>query len=222
LTPSWRQMTHSRNEQQIKEKISKAATQLIAEKGFSKLKYLDLSQKAGVSVVTLRKYFKTKNDVLAEIFASVWNEIMNTIHEELRESAGNNEDTLIKKIFACIINFLLLEENQERCFVLLFESRQKGYINHIIYPSPVENFIKLLRNLFESGQKKGIFLKNIPVDKMERLVWGWGEESLYRSYIWKYKNEFGNIDTLRSAPNETPEDVIGFLDIILQNFRSKK
>ena len=49
-------------------RIYRAAIELLDRKGFEKITIVDISKKAGVSVGAFYHYFKSKNDILAEIF----------------------------------------------------------------------------------------------------------------------------------------------------------
>lgn len=53
---------------ETKNRIYNAAIDLMDRKGFEKLTIVDISKKAGVSVGAFYHYFKSKNDILAEIF----------------------------------------------------------------------------------------------------------------------------------------------------------
>ncbi|KPJ88041.1 MAG: hypothetical protein AMS17_06740 [Spirochaetes bacterium DG_61] len=53
---------------ETKNRIYNAAIDLMDRKGFEKLTIADISKKAGVSVGAFYHYFKSKNDILAEIF----------------------------------------------------------------------------------------------------------------------------------------------------------
>ncbi|UCB45789.1 MAG: TetR/AcrR family transcriptional regulator [Spirochaetota bacterium] len=53
---------------ETKNRIYNAAIDIMDKKGFEKLTIVDISKKANVSVGALYHYFKSKNDILAEIF----------------------------------------------------------------------------------------------------------------------------------------------------------
>ena len=53
---------------ETKNRIYNAAINLMDRKGFEKITITDISKKAGVSVGAFYHYFKSKNDILAEIF----------------------------------------------------------------------------------------------------------------------------------------------------------
>ena len=53
---------------ETKNRIYTAAIDLMDRKGFEKITIADISKKAGVSVGAFYHYFKSKNDILAEIF----------------------------------------------------------------------------------------------------------------------------------------------------------
>ncbi len=56
---------------ETKNRIYSAAIDLMDRKGFEKLTIVDISKKAGVSVGAFYHYFKSKNDILAEIFRKI-------------------------------------------------------------------------------------------------------------------------------------------------------
>jgi len=51
-----------------KDKIYQASIELMEHKGYSNIKIEDICRKAGVSVGSFYNYFKSKNDILVEIF----------------------------------------------------------------------------------------------------------------------------------------------------------
>ena len=53
---------------ETRNRIYRAAIELLDRKGFEKITIVDISKKAGVSVGAFYHYFKSKNDILAEIF----------------------------------------------------------------------------------------------------------------------------------------------------------
>lgn len=216
-------MNNSQSEQNSKNIIITEAIKLIAEKGFNELKYLDLSKRAHISTVTLRKYFKTKNDILAAIFCSTWEHIMRVVNDKIQELIGADEVTLIEKIFSLTVAYLLADENKDIAFVLLFESRQVGVINKVIYPHAVEVFVQLLRNLIKSAQDKRIFSKDLCPEEIETIIWAVGEECLYRNYLHKYQKELGFEEqvTKRAVDYSTIEKPLKLLEKVLKVFKGE-
>ncbi len=60
--------TRQKKALETKQRIYTAAIELMDRKGFENITIADISKKAGVSVGAFYHYFKSKNDILAEIF----------------------------------------------------------------------------------------------------------------------------------------------------------
>jgi len=192
---------------------------LIAKDGFEKLKYLDLSKEAEISHTTLKKYFRTKGEVLVAVLNFIWTKLMKTLDEELRVLCCDEMDK-VKKIFSIITDYLLLEKNKDEAFILLFESREKGYLTNIIDDNPVEDLFDLLNKLFRAGQEKNILRKDLLANDMATIVWSIVEECLFRNYLNKNKTDFPGLTTKRIGDYETKKRVLKIFNTVLESFRT--
>lgn len=67
-----------------KEKIYKNAIKLIRNKGFENISVSEICDKSDVSIGTFYYYFKTKQDILFEIYKKADNYFENTVYEKLK------------------------------------------------------------------------------------------------------------------------------------------
>lgn len=217
-------MKNPKDEKNNREIIIRQSSKLIAENGFDRLKFSDIAESTNISRVTIRKYFKTKADILAEIFSYGWESIMRLVNEEIQKSIGNDEITLIKKIFSLVVTYLSADENKDIAFVLLFESRQIGIITRSVYPHPREIFILLLRRLIKAAQDKMFFSKELEPEEIETMIWAVMEEALYRNYLYKYRKEIGFSEQLtkRAIDYNTIEQLLKLLEQVLKKIKGSE
>jgi len=97
--------------------IREAAIKLFAEKGYHETRADEIAQEAGVAVGTIYNYFKNKEDILLDIFATEFEE-RKRFYKELQAS-GLPVVEQIKGVLQ--EHFRLLKERQELLQVLLRE-----------------------------------------------------------------------------------------------------
>ncbi len=100
-----------------RELIREAAIQVFSEKGFHQARAEEIAQAAGVAVGTIYNYFKSKEEILLDIFATEFEE-RKRFYEQLRES-GRSVVEQLREILR--EHFRLLEEQRELMQVLLRE-----------------------------------------------------------------------------------------------------
>ena len=131
-------------------KIIKGAIEMISKVGFANFKMVDLSATSKISTVTIRSYFKTKDDLLSKIIRMIWDEIMVKVNLELVGLVGKNPIDIITGIFVILCDYL--EVNEKNAVIILRESRNRG----IQMPVSQDAFMLLLRSVLKSGQEKRI------------------------------------------------------------------
>lgn len=100
-----------------RELIREAAIRVFSEKGFHRTRAEEIAQAAGVAVGTIYNYFKNKDEILLDIFATEFEE-RKRFFAQLRRSGLPVAEQLRKILQE---HFRLLEEQQELMQVLLRE-----------------------------------------------------------------------------------------------------
>ena len=75
----------SRDSQKSKIRILKAAEKLFAAKGFDAARVDDIAEKAGVNKALIYYYFKSKRDVLEQLFNNLVEELIELVHDSLEQ-----------------------------------------------------------------------------------------------------------------------------------------
>ncbi len=128
---------------QTKEKIYKTAFALMGKKGFNNISIEDISQKAGVSVGSFYYYYKSKNDILYEVYtrADDYFRIMIT-----KLKTDNSLDRIVE--YFQIYARYLMQSNIE--FTKhLYSTENKFFLNKNRF------MLTALQEIIKEGQEKG-------------------------------------------------------------------
>src|SRR6056297_810355 len=132
-------------------KIKKAAVEVISKKGFFNTRMQDIADEAGLAVGTIYNYFSSKDQVLSYIFKAEMKRRME-IMAELKEKNLSKKEFLTQFLNK---HFAVLIENPELGRVLVREKDfSKGEKNGEI-KEHMNSLIKMLEKLFTAGIKKG-------------------------------------------------------------------
>lgn len=137
--------------------ILQAALHLFTEHGFHGTPTSKIAEEAGVATGTLFHYFKTKE------------ELINQLYLEIKEEAGleirmgvTEEQTFRAKIQRIWINFIawFLKYPKKMRFFMLFSS--SPYISNLTREEATQHF-RFVRELLEEGKRQDM-LKDIPTE----------------------------------------------------------
>ncbi len=153
LTKRQNQAIETRNQ------IYDAAIELMDKKGFENMTIVEIADKANVSVGSFYHYFKSKNDILVEIFQRSDDYFTNEVAAKLGKQSVTKE---IVTYFDYYARFCLDTG--------LATSRQ-------IYRPTVKPFVKkgrpmqtILNNLIIQGQRTGEISKEMPADEITIML----------------------------------------------------
>ena len=137
--------------QETKNRIRKAAVEVISREGFFNTRMQDIADEAALAVGTIYNYFSSKDEVLSYIFEAEMKRRMK-IMAELKE-----KNLTIREFLTQFLNkhFAVLIENPDLGRVLVREKdfskgKDKGEIKE-----HMNSLIKMLEKLFNSGIQKG-------------------------------------------------------------------
>lgn len=150
-----------------KEKILDTATEIVATKGYAVSTTKEIANKSGVAEGTIFKYFKNKENLLAQIFAKLIESLKAESLANIQKELADTEKTTIERLR------------------LLFTERQKFFIKHkkviqiMVQEVPVNPLVKKLVNervmpimlhniqqLFEEGIDKGEIV-DLPIEVLQ-------------------------------------------------------
>lgn len=142
---------------QTKNKIYKVAIDLMEKKGFDNITVEDISRKAGVSVGAFYHYFKSKKDILFEIFHRFDKYFENEVH--LTDGNTSEQIILFFKHYARYTKITGVDTAKK-----LYGTMDKLFLSTNRY------MLSLLNNIIKTGQFNGDIIDNIPSEKISEYL----------------------------------------------------
>lgn len=138
-----------------KNKIYKSSIKLMEQQGFNNIKIEDICKKAGVSIGSFYNYFKSKNDILIEIYIKADEYFEKTVKNQLE---GDNFPDKIVSFFEyyAIYNILTGFETVKQ----LFGPYNKMYI------TKGRKMQAVLIDIIEKGQESGQLTNEVSPEEM--------------------------------------------------------
>lgn len=156
------------NEKQLQ--IMKKALEVFAEKGFDSASVRDIAQRAEVNVAMISYYFGSKEKLLEAIFMnntySMKKKIESIIHSKTHD-AFEKVDLLIDTYLNVIVENRSFHQLMMREQVLIKEGPLYSYIRDMKRQNRT-----LIEIAVKSGQKAGIFQKNIDISMLAATLFG--------------------------------------------------
>lgn len=154
------------------EAILRAAAKVFAQSGYFNAKVSDVARTAGIADGTVYLYFKNKDDLLTSIFSWAMGEFLNRARAELIE-LGDVREKLLR--FANL-HFSLLEEERDIAIVFQIELRQSTKFMEQFSTTYLAEYLQMLREMIEEGQKSGLFRTGINSKLVAKLLFGMLDE----------------------------------------------
>lgn len=139
-----------------KEKIIKAAIQLINEVGLAEISMSKIAKEAGIAPGTIYTYFDNKDDMLGKLFLEA--------KKDMQQKIRNGVDILqtteseFKKILNNYITFFI---NNKDNFLFIEQFMNSPYVLKLY--EEVEMMGRPLKEFLENGKKCGVF-KEVDID----------------------------------------------------------
>jgi TetR/AcrR family transcriptional regulator, fatty acid metabolism regulator protein len=148
--------------------ILRAAVKVFAERGFFNSKVADIAAEAGIADGTVYLYFKSKDEILHSIFDRAMAEF---IDEGLRELALI--DSPVAKLQR-IARLHLERLGSDRDLAIVFQVELRGSTKFMkeFSATGFGNYLEIIRQAFEEGQKKGELRKDIKPIIAAKLFYG--------------------------------------------------
>ena len=149
-------------------RIIKAATKIFAKKGFFKAKVSDIAKEAQVADGTIYLYFENKDDILISLFE----EQMQLVLENMRQQLSEEEDAVKKIERFAVTHLKLIESNKNVAEIIQVELRQSTKFMKEYKNERFMEYLNLIADIIEEGQKQGVFNKAIIPDIAKRAFFG--------------------------------------------------
>jgi len=109
-----------RNAPEAKSKILRAAQKLFAEKGFDGARVDDIAAEAGVNKALIYYYFKSKRNLLEELFSNLIEELMEVSYGLIGDDLDFESEEKILQLEEIIYDFM--DEREEILKIMMMES----------------------------------------------------------------------------------------------------
>lgn len=150
------------------QRILDAAVTVFARKGFFLSKVSEIAKEAGVADGTIYLYFKNKDDLLVSIFEVKMQEVITRFREAIVEV----EDA--RSRLKCLIEMHLAEFQAYPDLAAVFqvELRQSSRFMREYKKGELKQYLDLIGEIVEQGQKEGAIRKDLPLGLVKRLIFG--------------------------------------------------
>jgi TetR/AcrR family fatty acid metabolism transcriptional regulator len=157
-----------KNNNDKRERILKAATQVFAQHGFYKSRISEIAKLAGVADGTIYLYFKNKDDLLICLFEEEMNKITRNMKEQVTKAEGfeNKIRTFIK------VHLDLIAGNKELAEVLQIELRQSHKFMKEYMGSTLNEYLNIISGIISQGQRNGEVRSDIIPGIAKRILFG--------------------------------------------------
>jgi TetR/AcrR family fatty acid metabolism transcriptional regulator len=154
------------------EAILRAAAKVFARSGYFNAKVSDVARTAGVADGTVYLYFKNKDDLLTSIFGWAMGEFIKRAHAAIAEVSDPREKL---RRFASL-HFSLLEQERDIAIVFQVELRQSTKFMEHFSTTYLAEYLQMLREIIEEGQRSGLFRKQINSTFVTKALFGMLDE----------------------------------------------
>lgn len=142
---------------QKRARILEAAIAVFAEKGFNAARVSDIAKEAGVADGTIYLYFKSKEDLLLQIFE----EKMDELKAGLKAAMDGVDDPLERiRVFARY-HFGQVRDHRAVAEVLQVELRLSKKFIKDYKPRKLWDYLAVFNQIIRDGQARGVIRKNV-------------------------------------------------------------
>ena len=137
----------------VKRHIIATAIDLMAEKGFSKLRFEELAKRVGCVRTTIYRYFDSKQELLREVMLALMHEITD---EVIQQTADTKRVT--RKSFTELLFKIITALRREERYAVVMDDQNVKYFSELM----VEHFTEitsLMLTKFMISDRKGRVLK---------------------------------------------------------------
>src|SRR6188474_83116 len=133
--------------------ILRAAIDVFAERGFFNAQVADVARAAGVAAGTVYLYFRSKDDLLVQLFERTTQEAF----AEARAAAAEVRDPAERLRLFARLHLARLGRDRNLAIVFQVELRQSVKFMERLSSTLLRDYLGQIRGAFEDGQKKGLF-----------------------------------------------------------------
>jgi AcrR family transcriptional regulator len=145
--------------QNTRDLIYRTAIELMEQKGFQNIKVEEICKAAGVSVGSFYNCFKSKNDILSEVFRQIDEYFLNNVFDKL------NEGTSVERINSYFEIYAVYNVERGIEFV-----KQLYGVHNNLFITKGRYLQTVLKNIIEAGQENGQITKDMSSDEIVEFL----------------------------------------------------
>jgi TetR/AcrR family fatty acid metabolism transcriptional regulator len=151
-----------------REAILRAATRVFARNGYSNSKVADIAGAAGVADGTVYLYFKSKEEILHSIFDRSVDKAVREGRKQLETISDPREK--LRRI--AHLHLERLGADRDLAVVFQVELRSSTKFMEEFSASGFAEYLGLIRNTFEEGQRAGVFRRELNAKVVSKILFG--------------------------------------------------
>jgi TetR/AcrR family transcriptional regulator, fatty acid metabolism regulator protein len=148
--------------------ILRAASDVFADRGFFNAQVADVARAAGVAAGTVYLYFRSKDDILIQLFERTMREAF----AEVRAAAADVHDPAERLRLLARLHLARLGRDRNLAIVFQVELRQSVKFMERFSETFLQDYFKLIREAIASGQQGGLFRKDISATTATKIFFG--------------------------------------------------
>jgi TetR/AcrR family fatty acid metabolism transcriptional regulator len=168
-----------------RERILEGALKAFARKGFYNTKISEIATEAGVADGTIYLYFKNKDDLLISLFEDRMEWVIDRLQAEL-DLTSNDVFEQLHRVVAMHIQ--LAQQEPELAEFITVELRQSAKFMKEYRNPKFLDYLRILENIVEEGQKQGVVRADIDPRLVGRALFGALDEVLLTLTFSKHHN----------------------------------
>ncbi len=166
-----------------KERIIKAAIDVISKKGFFKSTISTIAKEADVADGTIYTYFRNKEDLLIQSFEYVLGIILNEIKKKL-----DKEDDYFKKIWIIIYGHIsFMQEHKDLANFLQIQLRQSKRDIRLKIKDIMRQYYRIIGEILKNAVKERVIRNDVDIKIIGHMIFGTVDE-IVTSWVLSDKN----------------------------------
>ncbi len=148
--------------------ILDAATRVFAERGFFGAQVADIARRAGIAAGTVYLYFRSKDELLINVF----DRTMQDAIREGREALATIDDPTDRLRRIAGLHLTRLGSDRDLAVVFQVELRQSTKFMARLSTSRLRDYLGLIRDTIADGQQRGAFRAEVPATLAAKVFFG--------------------------------------------------
>ncbi len=155
-----------------REKILQAAATVFAGKGFAGARVSDIAKRAKVADGTIYLYFKSKDEIIAALFALAMSQFLDRARSEMATLEG--AEARLRRL----AHFHLEQVGSNRDLAVVFqvELRHSQKFMERVSTTILADYLDLIRQVIRDGQSEGVLRSDLPATAVAKCLFGMLDE----------------------------------------------